>query len=334
MVITDERRTSDDRRKRKVALLSVTSNSSLVVVKLAVGLLIGSVSVLSEAIHSAVDLLAAVIAFLAVRTSSRPADEAHPFGHGKVENISGVVEALLIFAAAGWIVFESVRKLLEPHPLETPGWGVAVMLGSAAVNLFVSRRLFTVGRETDSVALQADGWHLRTDVYTSAGVSLGLALIVLGGWLFPGVSLVWLDPVAAILVALLIVRAAYGLTVEAARDLLDTSLPAEEEQLIRERVRAFGPQVRGFHLLRTRKSGSHRFVQFHLLVRAEMTVEASHAIAEALSDDIEARLANSFVTVHVEPCDGACDDLCLDGCLVDDEERLGLQRQRRGDSPT
>lgn len=325
-----------ERRKRRVALLSVSSNSLLVVLKLTVGLLIGSVSVISEAVHSAVDLVAAVIAFLAVRTSSKPADQGHPFGHGKVENISGVVEALLIFAAAGVIIVEAVRKLLHPEPLETVGWGVGVMAVSAVVNLIVSRRLFTVGRETESVALQADGWHLRTDVYTSIGVSVGLALIWLGGRLMPGTSLAWLDPVAALAVAVLIMKTAYDLTVHAARDLLDTSLPADEEDLIGQEVTAFAPEVRGFHRLRTRKAGSHRFVDFHLLVQADMTVEASHDIAEVIAGRIEARFPQSSVSVHVEPCAGECVDVCLEGCLIDEQERTHLHgpardRQRSDD---
>ncbi|MBU3932000.1 MAG: cation diffusion facilitator family transporter, partial [Proteobacteria bacterium] len=142
-------------RKMRVAGLSVISNTILVVLKLVVGLLIGSVSIMSEAIHSGVDLLAAVIALISVRTSSLPADTKHPFGHGKVENISGTIEALLIFVASGWIIFEAIRKLLHPRPIEYVGWGVVVMLISAAVNLVVSEMLFKVGIETDSIALQA-----------------------------------------------------------------------------------------------------------------------------------------------------------------------------------
>src|SRR5512136_12039 len=180
-----------DQRKRRVALLSVISNTTLVVLKLAVGLAISSVSVISEAIHSGVDLIAAAIAYYSVRTSGIPADREHPFGHGKIENVSGTVEAVLIFLAAGWIIFEAVKKLLHPRPMEEAGWGIAVMLVSSAANLAVSQRLFKVGRETDSVALQADAWHLRTDVYTSAGVMLGLVAIWIGDLLIPGLNLQW-----------------------------------------------------------------------------------------------------------------------------------------------
>ena len=201
-----------DQRKRQVALLSVISNTTLVVLKLAVGLAISSVSVISEAIHSGVDLIAAGIAYYSVRTSGIPADREHPFGHGKIENISGTVEAILIFLAAGWIIYEAAQKIIRPEPLEMAAWGVAVMLLSAVVNTFVSRKLFRVGKETDSVALIADGWHLRTDVYTSAGVMAALAVIWAADLLAPEVNLHWVDPAAAIGVALLIIKAAWDLT--------------------------------------------------------------------------------------------------------------------------
>lgn len=309
------------RRKSAVAWLSVVSNATLVLVKIVVGVLIGSVSVISEAIHSGVDLLAAVIALVAVHTAHKPADKEHPFGHGKVENISGTVEALLIFLAAGWIIFEAVKKLLHTEPVVAPGWGVLVMGLSAVVNFLVSHLLFKVGKETDSVALRADGWHLRTDVYTSLGVMLGLALLVLGGRVWPGTNLRWVDPVAAIGVALLIVRAAYQLTLEAARDLLDVSLPTEEEAWIRDYIGRVRPVVRGFHRLRTRKSGSMRFVDFHLLVDAAMTVEESHRIAESITSDIQAHFPGTSVHVHIEPCDKQCVPHCIRGCLLSAEDR-------------
>jgi cation diffusion facilitator family transporter len=143
-------------RKTAVAILSVVSNSVLVILKLVVGISIGAVSIISEALHSAVDLLAAIIALAAVRISGRQADEDHPYGHGKYENISGAVEALLIFVAAAWITYEAIHKLMKPAPLAAVGWGIIVMLVSAVANTIVSARLFKVGRETDSLALQAD----------------------------------------------------------------------------------------------------------------------------------------------------------------------------------
>jgi cation diffusion facilitator family transporter len=303
------------RRKSSVALLSVASNATLVAAKLGIGMLIGSVSVISEAIHSGVDLVAAVIAWFAVRTSGKPADRQHPYGHGKIENISGTVEALLIFVAAGWIIYESVNKLLHNEPLDAPALGVAVMFVSAAANFFVSSRLFKVGRETDSVALQADAWHLRTDVWTSLGVMAGLAVILAGRWLFPGVNLDWLDPVAAILVAALIIHAAWKLTVESGRDLMDASLLPRERAWIRAYIRAFQPRIRGFHQMRSRKSGPSRFLEFHLIVDGRLSVFDSHSLAGEIKAGIVRQYPGTTVTIHVEPCkECGCSNSCEEGC--------------------
>jgi cation diffusion facilitator family transporter len=287
-----------------VATLSVVSNSVLVVGKLAVGLAIGSVSVISEAIHSGVDLLAAVIALFSVRSSGKPADEQHTYGHGKIENVSGTIEALLIFVAALWIIFEAVRKLLHNEPLDAPAAGIIIMLVSALANLVVSSQLFRVGRKTDSVALIADAWHLRTDVWTSFGVMAGLTVILLGRWLFPGVDLVWVDPVVAIVVALMIMRAAWRLLVSSGRDLLDVSLPEDEEKWLLACLDGLGPPVLGYHKVRTRKAGADRFIDVHLEVTAGLAVKEAHQVSDSLSAAIRERFPGVTVTVHVDPVDG------------------------------
>lgn len=302
--------------KVHVALLSVVSNSALVVMKLIVGIVIGSVSILSEGIHSATDLLAAVIALFSVTKSAKPPDSKHPFGHGKIENISGTVEALLIFLAAAWIIYEAIKKLMHPEPIEMVGWGVAVMLVSALVNVAVSERLFEVGRRTDSVALEADAWHLRTDVYTSAGVMVSLILIWAGEKVFKGHHFHWLDPVAAIAVALLIIKAAYDLTLRSARDLLDSRLPPEEEAWLYRLIEEHSSEIHGFHELRTRKSGPLRFVEFHMKVDPEMSVEKSHRITDEIASGIEKRFPGTSVVIHTEPCNGNCVGKCLEGCLM------------------
>lgn len=289
------------RQKTGVAWLSVASNSTLVALKLVVGISIGSVSVISEALHSGVDLVAAVIALFAVRASGKPADEDHPFGHGKFENLSGTIEALLIFAAAAWIIWEAYRRLVQGgQALEHAFWGAALMLLSVAANLFVSARLFHVGRLTDSVALVADAWHLRTDVWTSAGVMTALGVVWLGQAIW-GVDLSWIDPVAALGVALLIIHAAYQLTRQAARDLLDVTLPPEEEQWIRDYLDTYAAPVHGYHHLRTRKAGATRFVEFHLWVDPQMSVEVSHALGDRLVAAIKEQFPGTRVIVHVEP---------------------------------
>jgi len=307
------------KKKARVALLSVISNSILVAMKLLIGLLIGSVSVISEAIHSGVDLVAAGIALFAVKKAGKPADKRHPFGHGKVENISGTIEALLIFVAAIWIIFEAVKKMITPGPMESVGWGIIVMMISATANYFVSGMLFKVGKETDSVALQADGWHLRTDVYTSAGVMVALAVIYFGGIFIPGANLHWMDPAAAIFVAMLILKASYDLTKKAAVDLIDTSLPAGEQRLIRQSILNQRNNIIGFHDLRTRKAGSERFVEMHLVVDSKLSVERSHKITDDISDEIRNALPETDVTIHVEPCNGNCSEECEHDCEMSDK---------------
>jgi cation diffusion facilitator family transporter len=319
-----------DLRKQKlsVAWLSVISNTTLAVIKLIVGLWIGSVSIVSEAIHSAVDLVAAMIALFSVMTSSKPADKEHPFGHGKIENISGAIEALLIFLAAGWIIFEAIKKLFHPEPVNFLWLGLAVMLLSSLVNVVVSHMLFSVSKKTDSVALLADAWHLRTDVYTSAGVMFGLAVIWIGEKLFPHISLLWLDPISAIAVAILIIHAAYKLTIRSVRDLLDTALPPHEKDLIRRIIIKQHPTIHGFHKLRTRKAGNVRFIEFHMKVEPGMTVEESHQVTVDTGRIINEYFPGSNVNIHVEPCDGNCDRDCKAGCLLTETERKTIREQR------
>lgn len=315
-------------RKTGAAVLSVASNSLLIILKIVVGLLIGSVAVISEAIHSGIDLVAAVIAFMAVRVSSQEADERHPYGHGKFENISGTVEALLIFAAAVWIIYKAVHKLIDPREIEAPVWGVGVMLVSALVNIFVSGRLFKVGNETDSVALKADAWHLRTDVLTSAGVMIGLLVIWLVRVFRPEVDVLWLDPAVAILVALMILKAAWDLTWSSARDLLDVSLPEADVEWMPGFVKERWPVVRSFHKLRTRKAGSDRFLDFHLVVDEAMSVGEAHALGDEIVAAIKERLPESRVQIHVEPCDLECGDSCVAGCSFSPAEREARRAER------
>jgi len=299
--------------KADVVKLSVASNSALVVFKLIVGLVIGSVSVLSEAIHSGIDLVAALIAYFAVRSSAKPADKDHHYGHGKFENISGFVEAVLIFLAAAWIIYEAVKKLIHPQPIELIGWGILVMGLSSFVNMAVSEMLFKVGNETDSIAIKADAWHLRTDVYTSMGVMVGLGLIWLIELLWTGHHVHWLDPVAAIVVALMIIKAAYELTVQSLGDLLDESLPADDNRKIAELIKKQA-EVISFKNLHTRKAGATKFIEFDILVKAEMSVEQAHTLTDYIIADIEGVLSHSTVTIHIEPCDLKCQEHCLSNC--------------------
>lgn len=298
----------------KTAKLSVCSNSFLTLGKFVVGIIIGSVSIISEAVHSLMDLLASFIALFAVKKASQPADNDHPYGHEKFENISGTIEALLIFAAAAYIIYESVSRLINPHELETPVIGVLIMLISSIINFFISNKLFSVAKKTGSVALEADGWHLRTDVYTSLGVMFALLIITVTKIFFPNVNIYWLDPVAALIVAAMILKAAYKLTIKSGRDLFDTGLPDEEVAVVEDIIRA-DKNISGYHDLKTRKAGNKRFVEFHILVNPKMTVYESHEITRKFASEINSALTNTHITIHVEPCDNTCTPKCQSGCL-------------------
>jgi len=315
------------RQKSSVALLSVASNSVLVTLKLVTGLLTGSISVLSEAAHSSMDLIASIIAFFAVRISAKRPDAEHPFGHGKVEDISALAEAMLIVIAAVWIVVEAIHKIIVPQLLATVDWGIAVMLLSVVANIIVSKLLFIVGKKADSPALIADAWHLRTDVWTSAGVLTGLAIIWVGSRVWPGVNLSWIDPVAAIGVAILILRAALELTVGAIKDLIDTSPPAHEMYWLSGYLESWYPTVRSIHRIRTRKSGASRFIDLHIVVDPAMTVSDSHAITEKMTAAVREKLIGADLTVHIEPCDGLCKKSCVSGCMLPSDERSGIQQE-------
>ncbi|MFQ5826426.1 MAG: cation diffusion facilitator family transporter [Dehalococcoidia bacterium] len=280
--------------KTGAAGLSILSNSILILLKLVVGILMGSVSVIAEAIHSLLDLVAALIAFFGIRVAARPPDEQHPFGHGKVENLSAAAEALLILVAAGFVIREAVDRLITGARVELVEVGMGVMLVSVVVNILVSRRLFRVARATDSVALEADARHLTVDVYTSGGVLLGLLAVRLTG-------LHILDPIIALGVALIILKAAYDVTRKSFGGLLDEKLPPEEEELVRAAITEHVGELMGFHELRTRKSGSTRYIDLHLVMANEVTLEQAHDMCDHLEEDIKARLPNASVTIHCEP---------------------------------
>ena len=282
--------------KIKAARFSIYSNSALIIMKIAAGLVSGSVSIISEAIHSGLDLLASFIAYLAVRISDKPADKQHPFGHGKYENVSGVVEALLIFAAAVWIVYEAVNKLMEGEhiiPKEGLLWGISVMFISGLVNLFVSRYLYKVAHETDSVALEADALHLKTDIYTSWGVSLGLALIYFTGYF-------WMDPIVAILVALFIIYEAYEMLVKAFNPLLDSAISDEEIQKITNAIEDNILCTYNYSELKTRKSGHINHIQFVLSTVGETHLDDACNARDILRQKISDTIPNSEVIVVLE----------------------------------
>jgi cation diffusion facilitator family transporter len=294
-------------KKIYAAKFSVISNALLVLGKFVTGFVTGSISIISEAIHSSFDLGAAIIANYSVRKASAPADVEHRFGHGKYENVSALLEGILIFFAAYFIFHESYNKLRHGVKLEILDIGIAIMLVSTLANLLISRYLFRVAKETDSAALEADAWHLRTDVYTSAGVLGGLILIRLIR--IPGIEI--LDPIIAMMTAVVIIRAAYVLSRNAISNLLDVRLPADEEEKILAAIKENTKQFIGFHALRTRKAGSYRYVDLHLVVPSTMSVDEAHKLADHVEKDIESSIENIDIIIHVEPCVDNCDECTI-----------------------
>jgi cation diffusion facilitator family transporter len=201
------------------------------------------------------------------------------------------------------------------------------MFVSTVVNIILTRIVMKTGRETDSMALIVDAWHHLTDVWTSLGVFICLLLIWGGEKIFTGIHFHWLDPLAAIGVAILIIHAAYKLSIQSGRDLIDTRLPEEEETWIRRHIESFRPYVYGFHHLLTRKSGATRFVEFHLLVNSKMSVEESHRISDDITAAIEQHFAGANVNIHIEPCDGLCAPGCSSDCMMNEDERKILRRE-------
>ena len=298
--------------KSRAAAVSVASNSLLILLKIIAGIMTGSISLIAEAIHSLMDLAAAIVAFFSVRISDKPADKEHPFGHGKAENISGVVEAILIFIAAGIIIDQAIMRIINGQALKILEIGIAIMVVSIVVNILVSRYLIKVSRATDSLALEADAAHITTDVLTMSGVLVGLVIVRVTKLM--GFNLNILDPIVAILVSLLIIRTAYVLTRKAFGGLIDVKLPENEETNIRLAITEhFGGEVVSFHKLRTRKAGSQRYIDLHLVMPKHISIEEAHRMCDHLEKDMKTRLLRTDITIHVEPCDGKC-EVCRIKC--------------------
>jgi cation diffusion facilitator family transporter len=280
--------------KQRAALISVVSNTTLVLLKIVAGTLMGSVSVISEAIHSGIDLIASLVAYVSIKKSNEPADADHPYGHGKYENISGFFEAILIFVAAGMIIYEAGKKLMHPQDIEQLGWGIGVMGVSTAVNIFVSRALFRIAKREHSIALEADAMHLSVDVFTSLGVFAGLVAIRL-------TDIHLLDPAIALVVAAMILRGSWGLTRKTIDDLADRALP-EEDIVVVKRIIAQYPTIRSFHRLRSRRSGKQREIDVHIHIDGATDVNSAHDLCNSIEKDIKAAFSESYIVIHVEPC--------------------------------
>jgi cation diffusion facilitator family transporter len=282
-------------RKTRAAGVSILSNSALIVLKLAAGAITGSIAIITEAIHSGIDLLASLLAYFSVRKADEPADEDHPYGHAKVENLTAAVEGVLILVGAGVIVFESVRRLVDVPEIESLGVGIAVVGFSCVANFAVSAYLYRRARQTESPALDGDAAHLRTDAFTSLGVLVGLVMVEATG-------VVELDAITALIVAIAIVYAGVRILSRSGRELIDEALPAEELEAVRGAIRQYGSdEVAGFHKLRARRAGSRRYIDLHVQFRPGTTLERAHSLSHELQRAIRANVRSADVLIHLEP---------------------------------
>ncbi|MBC1996248.1 cation diffusion facilitator family transporter [Listeria seeligeri] len=277
-----------------LTILSVCSNFVIVVLKLVVGFFTGSVAVISEGIHSSMDLFASIITFFSIRISNQPADEDHPYGHGKAENIAGTIETLLIFVAGIWIIIESVNKLVNPHEIRFPALGIMVMLLGALINIVVSRIIKRAADKANSVAMKSNALHLYTDVFTSLGIALSLFLVYITGWL-------WLDPIIAILTAFYIMFEAYKLLKESFPPLMDKRLSMDEEMAIKQIILTHKNKFIEFHDFRSRRAGAEEYIDFHLVVSSSMTIESAHSLCDEIEAEIMDFYAKAEVLIHLEP---------------------------------
>jgi cation diffusion facilitator family transporter len=283
--------------RSRAAALSIASNSALILLKLVAAAVTGSVAILTEAIHSAIDLLASFIAYFSVRQAEEPADASHRYGHEKYENVAAAAEGVLILVGAGIIVYTAAGSIVRGPHLESLGFGIGIVAFATLVNMVISGYLFRRARDTESPALEGDAAHLRTDAYTSLGVLFGLALVQWTGQH-------WLDPAIALIIAVAIVVTGLRIVARSWRVLVDEALPAPEQDAIRDAIAAFADrEVVGYHKLRTRRAGARRYVDLHVQFRAGTTLERAHATAHELQDEIGRRLRGVDVLIHLEPED-------------------------------
>ena len=291
-------------KKSKAAKISIASVSLLILLKVVASILTGSISIRADAIHSVIDLLGVIVGYIGVRISDKPPDEQHTFGHGKAENIASFIIAVLIFIAAGTIFYEAIRRIIVGRPIELITVGIYVTAVAIVINGAASWYALKVARSTDSVALEATAHHMFADVLSSCAVLVGLISVRLTG-------LSILDPIVALLVAILITRTAYLTIKRSLGDLVDIKLPEAEENAIRSCFQEHEGELVSFHKLRTRRAGSQRYVDLHLVIPKHATVEEAHQLCDRLEVEIKASLPDTSINIHVEPCSPKCDQCPL-----------------------
>jgi len=286
--------------KAGAAKLLISAVIGLIILKVVVGWLTGSISILAQAADSLLDLFAGIITFSAIRIAAKPADVEHPYGHGKVEDVTGVVQGILIFIAGGLIIYSAVRRIIEGASIELAEAGIVVMAVSIVVSIFLSRHLLSVSRATGSVALEANARNIATDVYSASAVLVGLAIVR-----FTGLNII--DSVIAIGVAIYILKVAVDTIRKPFSGLLDEKLSSSKQAIIEACLRKHSREVSGFHALRTRRAGSQSYIDLHLVMARDISLEQAHQICDRIEVEIQSVLQEASVVIHAEPCDGECE---------------------------
>lgn len=281
-------------RRRRVMALPIGAALLTLGLKFWAYVVTGSVAILSDAAESLINLLAALMALVALEVAARPADATHPYGHEKAEYFSSGVEGVLILAAAVGISLEAWQRLQSPTELGALPLGLGIAAGAALANLGVGWVLLNMARRHESMTLEAHAKHLLTDVWTTGGVLVGLGLVGWTGW-------AWLDPAIAVIVALNIVVSGSRLVTRSMRGLMDYTLPGDEVERIASVLESYAERGATYHQLRTRRSGTQRFIDFHLLVPGERSVQETHDLCEEIEADIRDELGEASITIHIEP---------------------------------
>ena len=281
--------------KIAAARVSLATACTLAGIKLTAGVLTGSLAVISSAVDSLLDILMSGVNFMAIRHAEQPADERHPYGHGKFETLASIFQALVISLSGLWICFEAIRRLQAGTVVGQPVGGIAVMVVSLVASYLLTRYLRRVAAATDSSALQADALHFAMDVYTNLALLVGLVVLV---WF----DLPWLDPVMSLLVAGYILKEAVQLLRYGLRDVLDEQLPATIRSEIEQLIARHKGELFDYHNLRTRRAGSQKLIDFHLTVCKHLSVDEAHRITDYLEGKIAERVTGCDVTIHIEPC--------------------------------
>jgi cation diffusion facilitator family transporter len=272
----------------------------LIIFKVVVGWLTGSISILAQAADSLLDLFAGIITFSAIRFAAKPADAEHQYGHGKAEDIAGVGQGILIFIAGGLIIYSAIGRIIKGSSIELPEAGIAVMAVSIVVSIFLSRHLLRVSRRTGSVALEANARNIAADVYSTSAVLVGLAILR-----FTGLNII--DPILAIGVAIYILKIALDTIRKPVSELLDEKLPPSQEAVIEDCLRKHSREVSGFHALRTRRAGSQSYMDLHLVMARDISLEQAHQVCDQIEVEIQSVLHEASVIIHAEPCNEECE---------------------------